>query len=86
MNTQPTDWVVPGDSADPKPSPNRTIQLVVGLLAFAGAGLAFYFLLLQGGLLLGIGFLVEILSMIAPPAGGQGDCTISHDPARTFSI
>ncbi len=71
MSTKPADWVEPGDPVDPKLPANRTVVFIVGLLALAGAALAFYFLLVQGGLLLVIGFMFELLSLLEPQPGGQ---------------
>lgn len=73
MTNQPADWVEPGDPVEAKPATNRTLQLVIGLLAFAGAALAFYFLFFQGGVLLVIGMLFELISLVGAPAGGKGD-------------
>lgn len=71
MDARPADWVEPGDPADPKLATKRIVHLVVGLLAFAGAILAFYFLVFYGGLLFGIGLLFEVITELGQPAKGQ---------------
>ena len=70
MNAKPADRAESGDPVNPKPPANRTLAFVLGLLALVGAALALCFLLFEGGLLLAIGFLFEIISHLAPPARG----------------
>jgi len=72
MNIQPAFHVESDDHAEPKPLFNKSAKFAVGLLALAGAALAFYFLIIQGGFLLAIGFLFEIISLIGPSQDQDG--------------
>ena len=70
MNTEPADRVEPGDPVASKLAGNRTLGFIVGLVALVGVVLAFY-LFFEGGILLAIGFVVELFSSLSPPAGGK---------------
>src|SRR3954447_15721418 len=70
MNTEPADRAEPGDPVAPKLLANRTLGFIVGLFALVGVVLAFY-LFFEGGILLAIGFVVEVFSSLSPPAGGK---------------
>ncbi|WP_165252342.1 hypothetical protein [Paludisphaera soli] len=78
MNHRLEDAIEPGDLAAPasptevRSSLEAAARLAVGLLALAGAGLVFAFLLAPGWFVLTAGFLFEMLAMKEPRAIAGG--------------
>mgnify|MGYP006876308556 CR=1 FL=1 len=59
----------------------KGLRLAIGLVSFIGAVFAIYFLLIQGGVLLVIGVLVEVISRLGPPEDQDAFGSILFLPA-----